>query len=769
MTSVLDSSRTEQLAVPGTITALAGSGVRGFGGDGGPAVDALLNHPSGIVFDDRGNLLIADTHNHRIRAVSPDGRMSTLAGTGVRGFGGDGGPAVDALLNHPSGMLLDDRGNLLIADTQNHRIRAVSPDGRMSTLAGTGVRGFGGDGGPAAEAVLNQPIGLVLDAFGHLYLADHSNHRVRRIAPDGRITTVAGGGTARGAAAEGGPATAAELYYPSGLALCRSGTLYFTDTHNHRVLKVTPDGLLLPVAGTGTEGDSGDGGPAVAARLDKPLGLVLDGSGNLYVADWGNHRVRRVTPDGGISTVAGTGRSGSTGDGGPAASARLYYPAGLALDPSAALHVADWAGHRVRRMPSAARTPERPGTAELVSEPVGPGVVQRGMPFDLGTRLRNRGPVTARGEDVTVVLALPEGLTALSGRGGPAGQWERSFPGARLRIDDGSLDGVFRVRAAETVRPGPYTAELTVRHETGDHLQEHTVLLTVAVVAPTPELDESALTVRQDSVPEAAPGQSAVLTVALEACAGRRVQPGGVLQRFTAPGGFVFTGVPTYHYGSSHAGFLDGCRIEDSGRTLTVIGNPHLNTTGDDCGPLMYVIPVKAADDAEAGTRTDGVVIIGRNGPVPLAGTVTAGPGAEPKVDALALVDGVDRSHDGSQGGSHNGSGSVRIRALRGGRGVAGVRLRFTLAESSRAVFALTTGPCPQADVRTGPDGVAMLPPWSSGGAFPSGGVGGGQVEVDVCAPDSPAAEVLRLSVAPSAGPAGPVPHRRAAARRTGV
>jgi sugar lactone lactonase YvrE len=159
------------------------------------------------------------------------------------------------------------------------------------------------------------------------------------------------------------------------------GTLYFTDTHNHRVLKITPDGLLLVVAGTGTEGDSGDGRPAIAARLDKPLGLALDDFGSLYIADWGNHRVRCVTPDGGISTVAGTGRSGSTADGGPAVSARLCHPAGLTLDRSAALYVADWAGHRVRRLSPAARTPEQPRAAEPVSGSVSAGVVRRGLPF----------------------------------------------------------------------------------------------------------------------------------------------------------------------------------------------------------------------------------------------------------------------------------------------------------------------------------------------------------------------------------------------------
>ncbi|WP_055631872.1 NHL repeat-containing protein [Streptomyces griseoruber] len=716
---------TEQSAAADTITTWAGCGVRAFGGDGGPAAEALLNHPGGLVIDGEGNLLISDTYNHRVRAVHPDGRVSTVAGTGVRGFGGDGGPAAEALLNHPMGLVIDGKGNLLIAETQNHRIRAVHPDGRVSTVAGTGVRGFGGDGGPAAEAVLNQPMGVALDGAGHVYVGDHTNHRIRRIAPDGRIETVAGGGTLRGRAAEGAPATDAELYYPSDLAVSPSGTLYFTDTHNHRVLKVTPDGTLLAVAGTGIEGDSGDGGPAVEARLDKPLGLALDASGNLYIADFGNHRVRRVTPDGWISTLAGTGRSGSTGDSGPAASARLYYPVGVALDRSEALYIAEWTGHRVRRVLCAAAATERTRGAELMCELVSPGAVQRGLPFELGARLRNRGTAAIQGDDVTVTLALPRELIALSGRSGPGECSRRSFPGARLQADDGSLDGVFRILADPKAAPGLYTAQLTVRHDQ----RESTSLLTVAVVAQTPELDESALTVRQDSVPEAAPGEAAVLTVMLDASVGRRVQPGEIPQRFTAPTGFVFSGAPTYHYGGRYTGSLDNCRIGDSGRTLTVIGNPHLNTTGDDRGPLTYVFPVMVTEDAEAGSGADGRAVIGRNNAVPLAGTVKAGPGAEPKADTLTSLE--------SGGSPHRAPDVFRIHAALGGREAAGVRLRFTLIEPPEAAFRLTTGPCPQADVRTGPNGVAVLPPLSTGG----------HATVHVSAPDSPSAAALYVSV----------------------
>ncbi|MFE7671692.1 RICIN domain-containing protein [Streptomyces albidoflavus] len=344
-----------------SISTVAGTGVAWFAGDDGPAVDAELSGAYDVMVDGTGVLHISDRDNHRIRKVTPDGTISTVVGSGTAGPEGDGGPAVSAQLNSPRGIASDSAGALYIADSSNHRVRKVTPDGTISTVAGTGTRGSDGDGGPATAARLNRPFGVVVDADGVLYIADQGNHRVRKVTPDGKISTFAGTG-AGGFSGDGGPATSSRLQAPMGLALDGSGTLYIADTHNHRVRKVTADGCISTVAGTGTgtgTGGDGDGGPATAAQLRGPMALTLDSTGTLYIADTSNHRIRKVTPDGTISAVAGTGTTGMGGDGGPAASAQLSSPTGLALDSADALYVCDLFNNRVRKIgPAKAELPE---------------------------------------------------------------------------------------------------------------------------------------------------------------------------------------------------------------------------------------------------------------------------------------------------------------------------------------------------------------------------------------------------------------------------
>ncbi|MEV6424770.1 RICIN domain-containing protein [Streptomyces sp. NPDC051662] len=334
------------------ISTVAGTGVAGFAGDNGPAVSAQLNRPYEIAVDSTGTLYFSDRDNHRVRKITTDGKISTIAGTGVAGHGGDNGPAASAQLNKPRGIAMDGSGAVYIADSANHRVRKVTADGKISTIAGTGIRGFGGDGGPATAARLDWPFAMTVDSTGVLYVSDSSNHRVRKIAADGKISTVAGTGTA-GFGGDGGAATAAQLNKPMGLTLDSTGVLYIADTYNHRVRKVAADGKISTVAGTGTAGSDGDGGPAASAQLNKPMGLVLDSTGALYIADTANHRVRKVAADGKISTVAGTGAAGSDGDGGPAASAQLNNLIGLAVDCVDTLYIGDLFNNRVRKIPSA--------------------------------------------------------------------------------------------------------------------------------------------------------------------------------------------------------------------------------------------------------------------------------------------------------------------------------------------------------------------------------------------------------------------------------
>ncbi|MCP9944063.1 RICIN domain-containing protein [Streptomyces somaliensis] len=334
------------------ISTVAGTGSAGFRGDGEPAASAQLNRPYGIAVDGSGTLYLSDFYNHRIRKVTTDGKISTVAGTGTPGFSGDGGPATSAQLSYPREVAVDSAGTVYVADANNHRIRKVTTDGKISTVAGTGTPGFSGDGGPATAARLHGPFGVTVDDAGVLFIAEYNNHRIRKVTANGKISTVAGTGTP-GFGGDGGPAASAQLNGPHTVVVDGAGTLHVADYGNHRIRKITADGKISTVAGTGTPGFGGDGGPATAARLSGPVEVVVDGAGTLHVADYGNHRVRKVTADGKISTVAGTGTAGFGGDGGPAASAQLNYPFGLAVDCVDTLYVADHLNHRVRRVASA--------------------------------------------------------------------------------------------------------------------------------------------------------------------------------------------------------------------------------------------------------------------------------------------------------------------------------------------------------------------------------------------------------------------------------
>ena len=349
-------------AATGIISTVAGSGatgnyVGGFGGDGSPAISAMLNSPRGVAVDGAGNLYIVDSGNHRIRRVdAATGIISTVAGTRTNGFSGDSGPATSAQLNNPAGVAVDGTGNLYIADLDNNRIRRVdAATGTISTFAGSGRRGFSGDGGPATSAQLNNPAGVAVDGTGNLYIADLDNNRIRRVdAATGTISTFAGSGR-RGFSGDGGPAISAMLNSPRGVAVDGAGNLYIADQGNYRIRKVdAATGVISTAAGTWTSGFRGDGGAATSAWLTIPKGVAVDRADNLYIADYGDHRIRKVDAATGIiSTFAGSGRGGFSGDGAPATSAMLSNPIGVAVDRADNLYIADYRGHRIHKVDAA--------------------------------------------------------------------------------------------------------------------------------------------------------------------------------------------------------------------------------------------------------------------------------------------------------------------------------------------------------------------------------------------------------------------------------
>ena len=331
-----DSKIRKVTASTGIINTIAGTGTAGFSGDGAVATKAQLNFPSGVAVDSSGNVYIADALNRRVRKVSGT-TIATIAGNGVLSYSGDGGPATAAQLNTPQAVATDSSGNLYIADTFNNVVRKVTASGAISTIAGNGTAGFGGDGGAATAAQLNGPQGIAVDASGNIYVADTQNARVRRIS-GGAISTIAGNGTA-GFGGDNGAATAAELNVPIGLAVDTAGNLYIADFVNNRIRKVS-GGTIATVAGTGLSGYSGDGGPATSAQLHTPAGVAVDTGGNLYIADLGNNAVRKVS-GGNIATVAGDGLPSATGDGGQATAAQVGNPAAVAVDASGNLYIAD--------------------------------------------------------------------------------------------------------------------------------------------------------------------------------------------------------------------------------------------------------------------------------------------------------------------------------------------------------------------------------------------------------------------------------------------
>lgn len=378
-------------AATGTISTVAGTGTAGFSGDGGPAIAAQLRTPVAVLGTADGGFLLADQGNS-IRRVGPDGTIRTVAGTGVgAGYSGDGGPATSANMDAPSDVEQLADGSLLIADINNNAVRRVAPDGTMSTVVGDGSATFGGDGGPASAAKVRFPYDIALLPGGGYLIVDQDNDRIRRVGPDGIISTVAGNGTI-GAGGDGGPATSAQLNDPSGVVVLPDGGFLIADTANNRIRRVTPDGTISTFAGT-TAGFGGDGGPATAAKLDGPIHLALLPDGGVVIADWHNNRVRKVDASGVITTLVGDGTAASTGDGGPATAATLNAPFGVGVASDGDVLVAEATGRRIRRIdlgdppPPAARGP----VAELKLSAAGAACVGKPVTFDASASTAGTG------------------------------------------------------------------------------------------------------------------------------------------------------------------------------------------------------------------------------------------------------------------------------------------------------------------------------------------------------------------------------------------
>ena len=339
-----------------TITTVIGNGTAGFAGDGAAANVANINYPMAMARSSSGTLYVADTFNVRIRTVQSDGIIRTVVGTGTRGFSGDGAAALSAQISSPYGVAVDAAGNIYFSDSLNNMVRKVGTNGTITRIAGTGVAGYGGDGFNAVDALLNLPTGLAVDTAGNVYVADTQNHRIRKISTDGKIATVLGTGQPN-YSGDGGPGDKAAIFYPDSVALDSTGSLYVADTFNHRIRKLTTDGIVNTVVGNGVAAFKGDNGQATAASLNYPRGVFVDASGNILIADSINDRIRMVTENGVIRTIAGTGLFGDIGDGGPATQAQLRYPRGIISDGVGGYLVLDTDNSRIRQLTPIPQTP----------------------------------------------------------------------------------------------------------------------------------------------------------------------------------------------------------------------------------------------------------------------------------------------------------------------------------------------------------------------------------------------------------------------------
>ena len=442
-----------KVSAAGVITRVAGNGTPGNSGNGGPATDAQLNNPYGVAVTADGGFLIADYVNNEVRMVSAAGVITRVAGTGIQGNSGDGGPAIDAELNYPTGVAVTADGGFLIADYLNNEVRMVSAAGVITRVAGNGIQGNSGDGGPAIDAELSNPTGVAVTADGGFLIADPSNYEVRIVSAAGVITRVAGNGTP-GGSGDGGPATYAQLNYPLGVAVTADGGFLIADSGNNEVRKVVEARLTVAVitrvAGTGAAGGSGSGGQATDAQLTFPLGVAVTAEGGFLIADPFNNEVRKVSAAGVITRVAGNGTPGNSGDGSPATDAQLNFPAEVAVTADGGFLIADTDNHEVRKVSAAGvitrvagtGTPGNsgdgsPATDAQLDNPAGVAVTADGgfLIADAGNSVVRK--VSAAG---VITRVAGNGAAGGSGDGGPAIDAQLNYPlGVAVTADGGFL------------------------------------------------------------------------------------------------------------------------------------------------------------------------------------------------------------------------------------------------------------------------------------------------------------------------------------------
>jgi len=505
-------NRIRRVGRDGNITTYAGNGQGGVGGDGGAAAAAQLGGVTGLAVDGAGDLYFSQPSSHRVRRVRADGAVSRFAGTGTAGFSGDGGAAASAQLFNPQGLKVDRQGNVYIADNQNHRIRKVPASGTISTVVGNGTQRFAGDGAAAELASLSGPADVAIDANNNLYISDLLNGRVRMVNAAGVISTVAGGGGAlqngpalqaslpaptglaidsegrliigvnfarqvrrlsqltittiagvppTGGAGDDTPATAATLLSPFGVAVDGAGNVLVSDQVDNRIRKVSPAGVIATFGGTGLYGWNGDGSPATTAAIGSPRGLSFDTSGNLFLVSGAMSGVRRIAATGSVSTIAGTGAAGFTGDGGVATEARLNIPLGVAVDAAGNTFVADTNNHRIRRVDGATRvitTFAGTGIAGFSGDNGPAAQAQlfqpRQLTFDSGGNLfiadTGNSRVRRIGPSGVITTVAGTGVNGASGDGGPATAAQLSAVGVAVdRTGNLFVVGTGRIRKVD--------------------------------------------------------------------------------------------------------------------------------------------------------------------------------------------------------------------------------------------------------------------------------------------------------------------------------
>jgi sugar lactone lactonase YvrE len=574
-------SMTITAPAPGSILTVAGIDYAGYSGDGGPANQARLYNPESVAVDSSGNVFIADFYNSRIREiVKATGNIITVAGTGTNGFSGDGGPATSAQVYYPTGVAVDSSGNVFIADRYNYRVREiVKATGIIITVAGNGSSTDSGDGGPATSAGIAEPLSLAVDANGNIFIADAIACRIREVVKaTGTIITVAGTGMP-GSSGDNGPATAATMNNPNDVAVDSSGNLYITDSGNNRVREVVQaTGNIVNIAGTGTYGYSGDNGPATSAQLYYPIGVAVDAYGDVFIADTYNSRVRVIVQGSGtIITYAGSSTSGYGGDGGPATSGKLSYPYGVSLDAGGDLFIADMNNNVVREV--------LPIPAPVMG-PLSPlqWTVNQGGYFG---NIPITGAAPPYGAFVTA-SGMPPGLTVSSNV-----------------TSSGNNNSIVITGTPTAV--GTYTATVTIRGVSGAPLASRTYTITINAFPAPATLSQSQWTVGRSGYAGTIPisGGTGTLSLAAES----NLPPG--LSATLVGSQITITGTPTTvgTYGNIQFTVLDAV-----GATSTVTYSITINAT-----PTLGALSTPAWTVNQSGSGT--VSVLGGTAPL---GNLTA-------------------------------------------------------------------------------------------------------------------------------------------------